>query len=94
MLTTNPTRNWPGIEPGPLVTDQGLTTGATAQPEAQDNDSANRQTDRQTAITTVPTAATGATVAQHSVHNLNTKLCVQKAAGDKSNTDFETAADY
>ena len=42
----------------------------------------------------MPTVATGATVAHHSVHNLNTKLCVQKAAGDKSNTDFETAADY
>jgi hypothetical protein len=52
------------------------------------------QTDRQTAIITMPTVATGATVAHHSVHNMNTIQCVQKVAGDKSNTDFETAADY
>jgi len=49
---------------------------------------------KQTSITTMPTVATGATVAHHSVHYFNTKLCVQKAAADKSNTDFETPADY
>ena len=82
--------NWPGIENEPLVTGQWQTTYAIAEPKAHDSDGANRQT----AIITVPTVATSATVANHSVYNMNTTQCVQKPAGDKPNTNFKTAADW